>query len=93
MTTVSYIVLLVILLIAPRGETTLTDVEAEIGTYDDTVTYRSLIVTSMVLGAVTAGGSFAAFHLFPPVYAKPIDYATDVQAHEMASKRRASSWF
>jgi hypothetical protein len=93
LTTLSYIVLLIILLIAPRGETTLTDVEAEIGTYDDTVTYRSLIVASMVLGAVTAGGSVAAFHLFPPVYAKPIDYATDVQAHEMASMRRASSWF
>ena len=88
----SYIVLLIILLIAPRGETALTDVEAEIGTYDDTVTYRSLIVTSMVLGAVTAGGSVAASHLFPPVYAKPIDYATDVQSHEMASKKRASSW-
>ena len=36
-TTVSYIVLLVILLITPRGDTTLTDVEAEIGGYDDTV--------------------------------------------------------
>jgi hypothetical protein len=64
LTTVSYIVLLIILLIAPRGETTLTDVEAEIGTYDDTVTYRSLIVASMVLGAVTGGGELRGV---PPV--------------------------
>ena len=71
----------------------MTDVEAEIGGYDDTVTYRSLIFTAMVLGAVTAGGSVAAFHLFPLVYAKPIDYATDVLSHEIASKKRASTLF
>ena len=83
--------MLVVLLITPRGETELTDVEAEIGGYDDTVTYRSLIVTCMVLGALTSFGSVAAFHLFPPVYAKPIDHATDVIAHEMNSKRRPMS--
>jgi len=69
----------------------LTDVEAEIGGYDDTVTYRSLMVTCMVLGSLTAFGAVLAFHLFPPVYAKPIDHATDVIAHEMRSKQRPLS--
>ena len=55
------------------------------------VTYRSLMVTCMVLGSLTAFGAVLAFHLFPPVYAKPIDHATDVIAHEMRSKQRPLS--
>jgi hypothetical protein len=49
------------------------------------------MVTCMVLGSLTAFGAVLAFHLFPPVYAKPIDHATDVIAHEMRSKQRPLS--
>ena len=49
------------------------------------------MLASMVLGAVTAGGSVAAFHLYPPVYAKPLDYAADIIGHEMQSKGKRFS--
>ena len=62
-----FLLVLIFMLASPRGTATRTAVEAEISGYDDTVTNRALMLASMVLGAVTAGGSVAAFHLDPPV--------------------------
>lgn len=36
------------------------------------------MMVSMVLAALTAGGSMVAYHLAPPVYAKPVDFQADV---------------
>jgi hypothetical protein len=86
-----FLLVLIFMLASPRGTATRTAVEAEISGYDDTVTNRALMLASMVLGAVTAGGSVAAFHLYPPMYAKPLDYAADIIGHEMQSKGKRFS--
>lgn len=36
------------------------------------------MMVTMVLGVLTAGGGMVAFHMAPPVYAKPVDYQTDI---------------
>ena len=85
-TSTLFIIILAFMLASPRGSATKTAIEAEIAGYDDTVTNRALMMASMVFGIVMAGGSVAAFHLYPPVYVKPLDYASDVLAHEMQHK-------
>lgn len=43
------------------------------------------MMVSMVVAVLTAGGAMVAFHIAPPVYAKPVDYQADIVNFE---KRR-----
>ena len=72
--TLAFLLVTAILLVSPRGEATKTDIEAEISGYDATVTQRALMTVSMVLAVLTAAGGTFAFHLVPPVHAKPVDH-------------------
>ena len=43
-------------------------------------------VSPWVLAVLTAAGGMVAFHLIPPVHAKPIDYQADIVAFERRSR-------
>ena len=84
--TFAFLAVTIILLVSPRGESYKSDIEEEISGYDQTVTQRALMMVSMVLAVLTAAGGMVAFHLIPPIHAKPIDYQADIVAFEKRSR-------
>jgi len=77
-----FVVITILLLVAPRGESAKGTIEAEIAGYDSTITHRALMTVSMVLAVIVAGGGMVAFHLAPTVYAKPVDFQADIASLE-----------
>lgn len=68
-----FVMIAILLLSSPRGDTRRTDIEAEIEGYDNRVTQRALMMSSMTLAIVSAISALGAFHILPPAYAKTID--------------------
>ena len=52
--------------------------------YDESVTHRALLMSSMALATVAAGGCIGTFHHFAPRYAKSIDHQADVLNFKVA---------
>ena len=54
----------------------LTDVTVQ--GYDETVTHRALMLSSLLMASLAAGIGFLTTHMLAPAHAKPLDYKADV---------------
>mmetsp|Transcript_12061 Transcript_12061/g.43457 ORF Transcript_12061/g.43457 Transcript_12061/m.43457 type:complete len:131 (-) Transcript_12061:124-516(-) len=81
-TTTLFLLVAVILLVSPRGESNKSVIETEIEGYDDTVTHRALMLASMLMAMFVAGGGIVFSHLSSPVFSKPVDHQIDVLSLE-----------
>lgn len=77
-TTAVFFLVAIVLLVSPRGETSKGDVESEISGYDETVTHRALMLSSLLMASLAAGIGFLTTHMLAPAHAKPLDYKADV---------------
>ncbi|KAK9830027.1 hypothetical protein WJX72_009284 [[Myrmecia] bisecta] len=69
-----FVFVVVVLFASPRGP----DKRPNNGDYDQTIIPMIIILLLMIIGAVAAGLGMIVHHLKTPVYAKRLNYYTDV---------------